>query len=151
MDFLSIRDRLREGARKYRTVLLVVLAGIFLMAIPERRPVPPTPEKPKTELSQELSALLSSVEGAGRVRVLLTAAGGEETVYQSDGDSRTVVISDGQRGEQGLVRQVKPPRYRGAVVLSQGAGNAAVRLCLVEAVSKATGLTSDRISVLKMK
>jgi len=41
--------------------------------------------------------------------------------------------------------------YRGAVVVCQGGDNASVRLAVVEAVSNATGLTSDRITVLKMK
>jgi hypothetical protein len=41
--------------------------------------------------------------------------------------------------------------YQGAVVLCQGAADAAVRLAVVEAVSKATGLGADKICVLKMK
>ena len=56
-----------------------------------------------------------------------------------------------RRADPGLVRQVNPPEYLGAVVLCQGADNPSVKLSIVEAVSKATGLTTDRITVLKMK
>ena len=60
-------------------------------------------------------------------------------------------MTDGQRGQTGLVRQVLPATYRGAVVVCQGADDPRIRLAIVEAVSMATGLGADRISVLKMK
>ena len=62
-----------------------------------------------------------------------------------------MIVSDSARAESGLVQQILPPTYQGAVILCQGADSAAVRLALIEAVSNATGLSSDRISVLKMK
>jgi len=39
----------------------------------------------------------------------------------------------------------------GAVIVCQGADDPQVRLSIVDAVSKVTGLGSDKISVLKMK
>ena len=63
----------------------------------------------------------------------------------------TVTVTDAQRNESGLIRQVNPPVYKGAVIVCQGADNAAVRLAIVDAVGKATGLGADKISVLKMK
>ena len=152
--------KLPQGLRRYRAAALVVLAGIFLMALPGREPKPPAAE-PKAEsrdLSQSLSEVLSRMEGAGEVQVLLTEAEGEKRIYEQDQDrsgenfrSNTVLISGAGREEEGLLRQVNPPRYLGAVVLSQGAGSSAVRLALMEAVSRATGLSFDRITVLKMK
>ena len=59
--------------------------------------------------------------------------------------------SDSSRNETGLIRQIIPPVYRGAVVLCQGAENANIRLQIVEAVKSVTGLSSDHITVLKMK
>ena len=35
MDWVTLRSRGKELVRKYRYVLLVVLAGLFLMALPE--------------------------------------------------------------------------------------------------------------------
>ena len=63
----------------------------------------------------------------------------------------TVLVTDESRTEQGLIRQVLPPQYRGAVIVCQGGDRASVRLNIVEAVSAVTGLTSDKITVLKMK
>ena len=61
------------------------------------------------------------------------------------------MTTDSDRNETGLVHQINPPVYLGAVVLAQGADNPVVKLSIVEAVSKVTGLGADKISVLKMQ
>lgn len=157
-------DRVTEFLKKYRYVLLVLAAGLFLMLLPEsgsgkaaEQNLAPA-EETKPDIQDALSEILSQIEGAGRVKVLLTQAAGEQILYQTDEDSDsetlrqdTVILSDSERGEQGLIRQVNPPVYQGAVVLCQGADSASIRLAIVEAVANATGLTADKITVLKMK
>ena len=92
------------------------------------------------------------------MQVLLTEEAGRQTLYQTDiqsDESRrtedTVLVEDASRRETGLVRQTLEPKYRGAVVLCQGADQPSVRLAVVEAVRCVTGLGADRISVLNMK
>ena len=103
-------------------------------------------------LEARLEAILSRIDGAGEVKVLLTEEQGGEVFYQTEGeDGKTVLISGADRSESGLVRTTQPPSYRGAVVVCRGADSAAVRLAVVEAVANATGLGTDRITVLKMK
>ena len=105
--------------------------------------------------------MLSKVHGAGNVEVMLNVSQGEKTIYQvdedlSEGDSssssqtQTVILSDSQRNEYGLVQQINPPTYLGAIVLCQGADDPVVKLALVDAVSKITGLNANQISILKM-
>ena len=166
MDWLAVKEKAGYFLRKYRYVLLILLVGIVLMCLPggeepEQERVPPeqtdgmsVPPDPEERLRQ----ILSQIEGAGKVEVLLTPLAGEETVYQTDEDlsangdrMETVIITDAQRAQQGLVKQVNPPVYLGAVVVCQGADRATVRLAIVEAVANATGLGADQISVLKMK
>lgn len=166
MDWLTRSEKVRLWIKEYRYVILVLILGILLMMLPQGK----TEEKkddnvliPETEavetLQEQLEQLLSLVQGAGKVRVLLTEAEGERVIYQTDGeqssqDSKradTVIVSDSARAESGLVQQILPPSYMGAIILCQGADSASVRLSLIEAVSNATGLSSDRISVLKMK
>ena len=103
-----------------------------------------------------LEAILSAIDGAGTVRVLLTEESGRQTLYQTDVQSDetrrtedTVLIEDAERRETGLVRQTLEPQYRGAVVLCDGADSNAVKLAIVEAVGCVTGLGADRICVLK--
>lgn len=166
MDWLTRSEKVRLWIKEYRYVILVLVLGILLMMLPQGK----TEEKkddnvliPETEavetLQEQLEQLLSQVQGAGKVRVLLTEAEGERVIYQTDGEQSsqnstradTVIVSDSARAESGLVQQILPPSYMGAIILSQGADSASVRLSLIEAVSNATGLSSDRISVLKMK
>ena len=169
MDWVGFSRKCMEYVKKYRYAVLVLLAGLFLMALPQgkKEQAETVPEQieaseAEKELQDSLAEILSLIDGAGRVKVLLTEAAGKETLYQSNTDTtqsdnssstrrETVLVTDSQRTEAGLVKQVNPPVYQGAVIVCQGAGSASVRLAIVEAVSSATGLTSDRITVLKMK
>lgn len=158
-------EKLKLVLKKNGAVLLVLLLGLLLMLWPPKgekaEPAAPVPAQTET-LSGQLEKLLSQVAGAGQTRVLLTEDVGERTVYQSDenrstGEDRqeektdTVLVTDGTRQQSGLVRQKEAPTYRGAVVVCQGGADPQVRLQVVEAVSGATGLPSNRIVVLKMK
>ena len=149
------RLKLRGFWIKYRYVLLVALAGLTLMLLPggEREETIPVPtETAQISLEERLETILGRIEGAGKVAVLLTEAQGGEVLYQTEGeDGKTVLITGSDRSENGLIRTTQPPRYQGAVVVCQGADRAEVRLAVVDAVAKATGLGTDRITVLKME
>jgi stage III sporulation protein AG len=165
MDQLSTRERIAELFRKYRYGILIVLLGIILMCLPsidkdttEDTQSAATQNQKDSSLEEALGSILSQIKGAGKVEVLLTEAKGSETMYQSDSltDSETdrndtVIISGADRTQTGLIRQVNPPRYLGAIVVCQGADNAQVRLAIVQAVISVTGLGADHITVLKMK
>ena len=161
-----LMGKLQRAAEKYRYFLIELLVGILLMALPQKKPEGPVTEEPvhngeaefRQKLEQELAAMLSLSEGAGSVRVLLTEAQGEQVRYQCDEDlaegdrrSKTVLVRSSDRVESGLIRQIDPPRFQGALVLCQGGDRAAVRLAIVKAVTGVTGLSSDRVTVLKMK
>ncbi len=160
--------KLPELLAKYKYAILVLAVGLVLMLLPSKteteQPLAENTAAPIQTIdpSQELAQILGQIQGVGKVQVLLTVKAGETTRYQTDDDittsetgstvrKDTVIITDSQRNEKPLVVQVLPPEYLGAVIVCQGAENAAVRLAVVEAVCKATGLGSDKISVLKMK
>lgn len=159
MDLIILKERSLAWIKKYRTCLLVLLAGVVLMLLPagktEAEPPAAAPVQTQPDLQEELEQLLARLDGAGKVQVLLTQAQGSKTLYQTDengnGSTDTVIVTDSDRSQTGLVQQVDPPVYLGAVVLCQGAGKATVRLAIVDAVAKATGLPSSKITVLKMK
>lgn len=162
MDQQSIKDKLSTLFTKYRFVLLIFAIGLILINLPAKKTTdPPQAASDYTEpisLSRELEQILSQIDGAGKVSVLLTMAEGERTQYQTDSDvsensnrQDTVIITDEGRNEEGLITQIDPPVYQGAIIVCQGAEKSAVRLAIVEAVSRVTGLGTDKISVLKMK
>ena len=146
--------------KKYQYVLLVALVGVFLMLVPQKQEEPrmqavsysEIPAAP--DLETELAEILGKISGVGKAEVLLTEASGADTIYQTDSTQShwdTVTILGTNREEQGLVKQVLPPVYLGAIVACRGGDNAGVRLKVVEAVKSVTGLSSDCITVLKMK
>lgn len=157
MDYIR---KIREFLVKYRYALLVLLVGLVLMLLPTgsdsqtKQPITDASPSKELDVTQELTQILASIQGVGKVQVMLTVEEGEKTVYQYDEKASgkdTVIITDGNREESGLVYQVISRKYRGAVVVCQGADSASVRLSVIEAVAKVTGLGTDRISVLKMK
>ncbi|MEE1327164.1 MAG: hypothetical protein UHS47_01310 [Oscillospiraceae bacterium] len=163
MDWVNTRDKILNFAKRYWYVLLVLVIGLGLMALPtEKQDRETTVSQPETHpqiLQQELEQILSQIRGAGKVKVLLTEITGSQIVYQTDQDRRgedssnikTVIITDKDRNQNGLVHRVDPPVYLGAVIVCQGGDSAAVKLAIVEAVASVTGLSTDRITVLKMK
>ena len=160
MDMESGKEQIIRSVKKYQYVLWVVLLGIFLMLLPQKQESPEREIPAETEaaitLEEELSAILSKISGVGEAEILLTESSGSSTIYQTDtaqnhGNSDTVIVMDRNREEQGLVKQVLPPVYKGALVVCQGADSASVRLSVVDAVKSVTGLSSDCITVLKMK
>lgn len=168
MDFIELGKNAGRYLKKYSYVALILGVGILLMLLPsgnsdtEAQTDPTTSTQPQQSTQEALEEILSQIQGAGKVKVLLTVAAGESIVYQTDENStagtdssttkiETVIITDAGKAQQGLVQQVNPPVYLGAVVVCQGADSAAVRLAVTEAVADATGLSTDKISVLKMK
>ena len=156
--------------KKYKYPIILLCIGMILMGLPsfsgEKEPAAgetaAVPTSPEPGVQEELEQILQNIYGAGDVKVMLTISQGEKTLYQTDvvsgitensqdTDTDTVIVSDGDGGEEGLVQQKLSPVYQGAIILCQGADSPSVRLAITQAVSKVTGLPTDRIAVLKMK
>jgi len=167
MDRLDFTKKIKEIFDRYKYVLLILFIGIFLMLLPGQTDKAPqqetaTPESMPVTCAEELEDILSQMEGVGKVKVLLTEADGAQTIYQTDEDRtdshdnkslrvETVIVTNGDRGEAGLIRSVTPPVYLGAIIVCQGGDIPSIKLAIVQAVSGVTGISSDRIAVLKMK
>lgn len=163
-----------EGVRKiwdrYKYAALVALIGAGLLLWPgggdspgggrsvgQREPAPP-------DLQIQLEEILTTVSGVGQVRVLLTVESDGERQLAQDTEleysgstaapedysrrSETVLVKGGSGTEPVTVRQTYPT-YRGALVVCQGGDRAEVRLAVTEAVAALTGLTTDRVTVVK--
>ncbi len=168
MDIKAIPGKLPQWLKKYRYPILVLALGLVLMVLPGRNkkadiaPVEKAATEQNVSLSAELANILGRIRGVGKVEVMLTVKTGQTTIYQTDEDivttetgstvrKETVIVTNSDRQQTPLVMQMLPPEYLGAVIVCQGADDVQVRLAVVEAVCKATGLGADKISVLKMK
>ena len=170
MDLASSFGKIVGLLKKYRYVTLVLVLGIALLLIPSKStvayPKDTAPSGKETEpdesVEERLEKTLSHIDGVGSVEVMLTVSFGEEILYQTDDNIGTnetgttsqkdvVTVTDSERNQKAVVKQINPPKYLGAIIVCQGADDPVVQLAIVDAVSKATGLDSNRISVLKMK
>ena len=151
-----------QKLEKFKYPALILLLGLVLILWPTSKQKPeaaPVPEQTKSALSVEkqMEDILSCIDGAGRVRVLLTLRTGDETVYQTDTsgskgqDSESHTATTVMAGDVPVVRQTVYGQYRGALIVCQGADSPSVRLQMVNAVAGLTGLPADRITVIKMK
>jgi stage III sporulation protein AG len=151
---------------RYKYVLVVIAAGILLLLWPsgegEEAAAQDTAGLTGTEedltvevMEEKLSDILSQVDGAGKVTVMLTVKQGMERVLAADekrtasGDSskeewETVVVD----GEAILVTQYSPV-FQGALVVCPGGDDPEVKLLLTQAVAALTGLGTDHITVCK--
>ena len=168
MDVKNIAQKLQGIVGKYKYAVIILIIGVLILLLPGRA----TQAKQQSVQAEEkptlqaldvaaLGEILQQVRGAGKVRVLLSVSSGERTVYQTNSDSsgreegstrvETVIVTDSQRNEAGLIQQINPPAYLGAIVVCEGADDPVVRLEITQAVAKITGLSTDGICVLKMK
>lgn len=167
---------------RFKYPILVLLLGLALVLLPERskgkneEPAAPVPLQTEAEaedgadycdrLERELEALLSQIEGAGKVKVMLTLRTGPAARYQTDrsesknGDGtnssasleeKTVMLEQGSAYNVPAIVSTEYPVFQGALVVAEGGADPAVRYQLSAAVAALLGLGADRITVLKMK
>ena len=169
MELANKVKNLSNIISKYRYVACIVIIGIILLLVPISKnsdkkdlSIETTHNIPEHSIEEQLSTVLRLVDGAGDVRVVLSIAAGEEIVFQTDlthnnSDTSdnvkndTVTVTSADRSTTGLVKQIIPESFKGAVIVCTGADDPVVRLSIVDAVSKLTGLGANQISVLKMK
>ena len=154
----------------YKYVILAVLLGVLLLLLPDGKAVDEENASQLTEfdrasVQREMEDILSAIDGAGRLRLMLTVRGAGElelaqdralTQKQTDGTdeysdkTETVVLGSGS-GAEVVVTRSRYPDFVGALVVCEGGGSAAVRLEITQALCALTGLPSDKISVVKGK
>ena len=158
------KDKARELLVSYRYVMLVGAVGLLLLCWPQRtqseyaaQPVIGGEEVfSLEELEGRLSAILSKIEGAGNVSVVLTVKRGMERVLAQNMEqsedrrsSETVRLRKGSGEEEAVLLVQKYPEFQGALVVCEGGDDPQIRLQITQAVSALTGLGTARISVCK--
>lgn len=154
---------------QYKYVLIVIAAGILLLLWPSGEKEPPAAAQSGLTggeedfsveaLEERLARVLSKIDGAGEVSVVLTVESGMERVLATDiaasqwedrrdREEQTVIISTDE-GEEAVLLTQRYPTFQGALVVCPGGNDPEVRLRLTQAISVLTGLGSDRITVCK--
>ena len=133
-----------------RILYVILIIGVVLMLFSQNRPA----EVIKTERiseQEELSNIVSSIDGAGRVKVMVTYYGTStsnivyDTKTRGGETDRTAVVSGGEAVTAGE----SYPRVKGVVVIAQGADSETVRAAIREAVMVALNVPEYKVSVLR--
>lgn len=127
------------------------------------------------QLERELEELLTDMEGAGRVRVMITLRSTSESIIEKDrpanrsaltendgeGGSRstndldseetTVFVRDSEGREIPYVRKTLSPVVEGVAVLAEGGGAEEVRKNISETIQALFGIDVNKIKIAKMK
>lgn len=125
-------------------------------------------------LEHSLEELLSTMDGVGKVRVMITLEGSGLSVVEKDqslertdseeedsaGGSRKTVststneetIFDSRQSNSGnpFVKQVLAPKVEGVAVSAQGGGNAKIAQNITEAIQALFGIEAHKIKIVKM-
>ena len=102
-----------------------------------------------------LEAILSEIDGAGNVSVMVTYYGGTEqslayeTKSDNNKDSRSEDKTAVMSGSSPMIVQELYPKVKGVIVVAQGAGDISVKRELTEAVTAAMGVGASRVKVYK--
>ncbi len=158
----KILQKMRSD-KKLTALAAVLLAGLVLLAFSggssekTAKDAATDTARARLERSMEtrLERLLQSVEGVGKVRVLVTVECMEQTVYarnetsaENGRQSSEIVLTDSRR--TALRESVSAPRVRGVAVSCAGGGSAKVRQEVASLVCAALGVSANRVYVSKL-
>lgn len=143
-----------------RLILIILIIGVIIMLLPSlKRPGQKAVESNSVTSEEErLCRILSEIDGAGKVSVMITYYGTTEKdiAYEtktasSDGirasEDKKAVMS----GSEPMVVKETYPDVKGVVVTAQGAESAAVKRKLTEAVTAALDIPEYRVCICRSK
>lgn len=121
------------------------------------------------DTEQRLENIIGLINGVGRVKVLVTVESGVENIYETDDkttngkqqsggqstqtqenlskESSHVIIDGNSGSEQALLTKQLEPKILGVVIVCDGGNNLEVKESVIQSVSTALGLPTNRISV----
>ena len=164
--------------KKLSAVVVLLVSGIVLLCASEFREgdkTSPVQSEQTTEytdvsdypaqLESRLVSIISSIDGAGETKVMVTLDNSGEDIYLHDFDygenndpsgknsverKDEYVIIDGSSGEQGIIVRKAEPEIRGVAVVCEGGGSEYVRAQVIQTVTALLDISSARVSVAKM-
>ena len=114
---------------------LIAIALIFLSSLiklPERNGDITKEYASQTE--SRLLDILGEIDGVGEAKIFLTMDNGGENVYLRNTDKKTLSIE---------------PKVRGVVIVCEGGDDPVISSRVLEAVTKALSISSDKVCVTK--
>ena len=158
----------KNSDKKLKLALIIGIAGMLMLGISEAVPHEKKSDTPQStsyseyndELEQKTERIISSIDGVGECRVMITLKNSNESVYaknyqENSNDSNyshesEYVLYDGESGESPVLIKEYFPEIKGVVVLCSGADDTAVRESVINCVSALFGIPTTKISVTRL-
>ncbi len=184
MDIKQTFEKLKSAFisdKKLAVLCAVGVLGVLLLVISEFRPsdgkkaekkesvtVAQNQETYAEDIEKRLTEIVSSIDGAGKTRVMVTLDSGAEQVYaknekiKSDTSGGTaiekenfsnekeyvLIETDGNEG--GMIIKLIQPKIRGVAVVCEGGGSDAVRQEITQAITAVLDISASRVYITKM-
>ena len=133
-------------------MLLILFSGP-VAGKSEQKTIKLTLDEYGAALEEKLEGILSRIDGAGKVEVMVTFEAGVTDEY-SGGYRDTVSIIESNTpvivGGQAVVLKEVQPKIKGAIVVCEGAHSVKVKVELVKALSTLLDLDTAKIEVFPM-
>ncbi len=158
--------------RKIPVIIAIGLIGILLLGLSgindggsskkaEKQSAVSDNSEYAKELEDKLCSVISSIDGVGKCKVMITLEATKESVYAVDSESRNdnssntskeeYVFSDYGSSEEPVLIKEKYPKVQGVTVVCSGGDNSAVRQQIVNCVTALFDINANRVSVSKIK
>lgn len=162
---MKILEKLKENKKLAIILILAVLTIVLIVAselIPNEREeiieeVNGVEYSYAENLETKLSTMISNINGAGNTKVLVTLKSSSESVYAYDSnvnddkqEYKYILLKNGST-QDGLLLKMTAPEIRGVAVVCEGASSATVRKDITDMITSVLDISSNRVSVIKMK
>ena len=146
----GIISRLKRGGRLWVIVMGGLLGVALLLYGGGEREEEMNGEEERLavyvrSVEDKITEMCSKVEGVREVSVAVSLESGYEYVYAMEGD-KTLTVGSGSSEAPVKVTE-KPPRIGGVGIVCVGGGNPAVQKRLIELISAAYGISSNKIYI----
>jgi len=173
-DFIKIKFLKLFSGKNLKIVILIIVALVCAICIMSRTDNNDTRKETSVvtssgytntleycaKLENKLQNVLSNINGAGQVKVMITVDGSPELVYAKDTDEKISSNSSGTTtssnssspiivNSNALILTENLPAVKGVIVVSSGANNVGVKLDILNAVATLLDISIDKVSVLK--
>lgn len=132
--------------RNNRIMLVILIIGVVIIMFSGMRKGAESESFVSNDFSggeERLSEILSQIDGVGEVSVMISYASTPEKDIAYDSDNTRAVTAGGEV----MVKRELYPEVEGVIVTADGAGDAAVKNRIKEAVIAITGASAHRVCV----
>ncbi len=157
MDISKIKEKLKTSPKLVTYILIAAVCVVLLLIMNTSNEDSSSIEKNtlsagdtefKSSLEKDLENIISKIEGAGKVTVMLTVDSTYSYEYikdYSNDEIETVIVGN----KEALISKITNPTVSGVLVVCSGGDNVSVKEKIINAVATVLDIPLSRVYVAK--